>query len=133
MHESVKALDQGCQLPRRALSQALTREIMRIGYGAAGPCSSVGNGAGPLINGTAIIGVVVALVGPAAVELALLTIKAGSACCWPIATDNAPIATTPLAPITATSSLALLGVGESIIGTPHLPGFQRSPLQHGDQ
>jgi hypothetical protein len=96
---------------------------MRIDYGAAGPCSSVGNGAGPLINGTAIIGVVVALVGPAAVELALLTITAGSACCWPIATDNAPIATTPLAPITATSSLALLGVGERIIGTPHLLGF----------
>src|SRR6185503_13885231 len=109
MHESVKALDQGCQLPRRALSQALTREIMRIGYGAAGPCSSVGNGAGPFINGTAINGVVVALLGPAAVELRLLTAAAGPAC-WPIATDKAPSATTPLAPITATSSLASLRV-----------------------
>ena len=88
-----------------------------------GPLFLGGQLAGPLINGTAIIGVVVALEGPAAVELALLTITAGSACCWPIATDNAPIATTPLAPITATSSLALLGVGECIIGTPHLLGF----------
>jgi hypothetical protein len=25
-----------------------------------------------------------------------------------------------------------LGVGESIIGTPHLLGFLRSPLQRGD-
>jgi hypothetical protein len=86
-----------------------------------------------LINGTAIIAVVVALVGPAAVELALLTITAGSACCWPIATDNAPIAATLLAPITATSSLALLGVGGRIIGTPHLLGFLRSPRQRGDR
>jgi len=83
-----------------------------------------------LINGTAIIAVVVGLVGPAAVELALLTITAGSACCWSIATDNAPIAATLLAPITATSSLAL---GGRIIGTPHLLGFLRSPRQRGDR
>jgi hypothetical protein len=80
---------------------------MRIGYGAAGPCSSVGKGAGPFINGTAIIAVVVVLVGPAAVDLPLLTTAAGLAGAGrsrPTTRRLPP----PLAPITATRSLALL-------------------------
>lgn len=101
------------------------------GYGAAGACSSVGNGAGPLINGTAINGVVVALVGPAAVELPLLTTTAGPACCWPIATDNAPIATTPLAPITTASDIACLRFGARIVRT--FLVFEGSPRERGDR
>src|ERR1700704_6390253 len=107
------------------MRSGVKRPALRVlrGYGAAGPCSSVGKAAGPLINGTAINGVVVALVGPVAVELRLLTTTAGATCCWPIATDNAPMVSTPLPPISATSSSTLLRLTETILGTPHLPGF----------
>jgi hypothetical protein len=117
--ETANILKFGCEVPKAR------------GYGAAGACSSGGNGAGPLINGTAINGVVVALVGPDAVELPLLTTTAGPACCWPIATDNAPIATTPLAPITTASDVALLRFGARIVGT--FLVFEGSPRHRGDR
>lgn len=77
--ESVKTLDQGCELPRRAQSQRSPVKSIRIGYGYGSPCSSEGSGAGPRIAGTAIVvastvdGVVSVLVAATVIEDDLAT------------------------------------------------------------
>jgi hypothetical protein len=124
--ETVKPLDCGCELARRAARRS-PGPLLRRRYGAAGGCSSLGSGAGPFRTGAAIVvastvdGVVNVDVAPIVIVVDLAALAAPASCST--ITDTAPMATRALPPMTAASVLTLLGFAESMPKTPHFMMF----------